>query len=371
LGKIFKRSSTARWYTVVYRAPDDRGVMRQRWETCKGMNKKQAEDYLRAQETAVAAGRYLRPTEQTVEQYLREWADFAREQRLLADTTRAEYLRSIRVHLIPHLGKYKLAALSPMHIQKAYARLTNHNAPDADLSPAALHNIHAALRKALKQAVKWRLIAANPCDGVELPALKKPTIRIAAPPELAALRAALEGHPYRLPILIALATGMRRGEVLALKWADYHAADRTLTVQRALYRADGEVREKGTKKENVRVVQLGDALAAELDIHRVMCPEAAAGDFINARPNGAPLSPNGFSKSFMWLSRKLGLGITLHSLRHTQATVLLAAGVLDIAVAQRLGHSSVMTTKAIYAHVMQHTQEDAARIAEQTLLGGE
>jgi integrase len=171
---------------------------------------------------------------------------------------------------------------------------------------------------------------------------------------------------------VAAALGARRGEVLALRWSDIQ--DGRATVARSLTQTKQGLEFKGTKQERPRVVKLPKSKLAALEAHRIRqdefrCqfgPDYQAGDLIFANPDGSPLKPDSVSATVSLLFRRLKLpkGASLHSLRHTHISHLLADGVPLPVVSARLGHSSVRVTAEIYAHMI-HGQDAAAERWEQ------
>lgn len=306
--------------------------------------------------------------EQRLSDYLEEWLSFTRGR--LEPSTFAIYGMLVRAHLIPALGHYPMNRLTPLDIQRFYATLqeagSNHNSAAKPLSPKSIKNLHAILRKALSQAVRWELLTRNPADAVELPRRIRPATKALTNGDLQRLMTAVENSgAWRIPLLIAIGTGMRRGELLALQWQDYDPEHRVLVVQRALSHVSTKrIVVKGTKTGRVRVVALNESLIQVLDRHREITPYKAPTDWICSHGDGGYLSPHSFTKYFTTLVHTLNLDITLHGLRHTHATALLAAGIPVKVISERLGHASVVITQDIYAHVLPTMQREAAEMME-------
>jgi len=263
MGSVLKRGKV--WY-IKYELP--RGVDGKRqpkMQACTGMTKKEAEIALAEAERSIRRGEHT-STKHTVASYLQKWLDYSRPS--LAVSTAALYGQIINAHLIPGLGSVKLGGLSPLHIQKFYKRLQQEGNERPALSAKSVKNIHGLLHKALEQAVKWSFILHNPSDRVEIPKAVKPTVQAARVDELQRLIAAIEDTgEWRIPIFLALYTGMRRGEVLALRWQDYDPKAQTLAVCRALSQYTGQVSVKSTKTERARVILIPDMLAEALNAH--------------------------------------------------------------------------------------------------------
>lgn len=158
---------------------------------------------------------------------------------------------------------------------------------------------------------------------------------------------------------------MRRGEILALQWQDFNPETRLLVVRRALsHITTKEVGVGSTKTGKVRVIALDDTLVRILEEHREATPYQKPSDCICSHADGTFLIPQAFTKYCGSLMKRLGLAITLHGLRHTHATALIAAGVPVKVISERLGHSSVVITQDIYGHVLPTMQRQAADIME-------
>jgi len=355
MGTVYKRNQI--WW-IKYELPREAdGNRKYKAESCKGMTKREAEFLLAEKERAIRRGEYT-STKHTVTSFLEEWLEYARPS--LASSTAAMYGYIINAHVTPKLGGVKLSDLTALQVQKLYRALQKGGSTRAPLSAKSIRNLHGLLHKALGQAVKWSLIPNNACDSVEPPKIVKPNVQAVGAVDLQRLISTVENTgEWRLPILISIFTGMRRGEVLALRWSDYNASIRTLAVCRALSQYSGAVTVKSTKTERARVVLLPEQLAELLDAHAKTSEHNAPGDYICAGKNGAPMAPKRFSEVFTRLARKLDLPITLHGLRHSHATMLIAAGVPIKAISERLGHSDTNVTLNVYAHVLPTMQQQA------------
>lgn len=366
MGSVIKRG---KHYSIRYEGPrQEDGKRRQIIKACPGMTKKEAEQRLREEELKVARGEFRQPSPTTLAAYLEEWLldiEFN-----VTETTHAHYALLARTHIIPALGSTKLDKLTPLAIQRLYRQLqqpgSNRNAHDRGLSAKSIKNIHGVLHKALARAVSLRLLDRNPADGVELPRCGKRRDNVVSPDEIPRLLAAAESAgQWRIPLLIALGTGMRRGEILGLKWEDFNPATHTMIVRRALGQiADDRVIVKGTKTDRNRVITLNPSLTEVLCRHRATTRHNAPSDWICAREDGSHHIPRHFTRAFERLAKSLGLTLTVHGIRHSHATALIAAGVPVKVVSERLGHSTVMITQDVYAHVLPTMQQQAAEKME-------
>lgn len=202
------------------------GKYKQKWQSCPGMTFKEAQALLRDIENRRDRGEPVGMADQLMTDYLRDWLTSVKM--TVAPTTYREYQNAVERHLIHGLGTHILAKLTPATIQKLYVKLAE------SLAPKTVKNIHCVLHRALEQAMRWKLRVNNPAALVDPPKTERSEIRIAEPQQLRMILRALHGREWYLPTLIALATGMRRGEVLALQWRDFDEDGMVLIVRRAL-----------------------------------------------------------------------------------------------------------------------------------------
>ncbi len=374
MSNVFKRGEV--WY-IRYDLPRGKdGKRKQKMEACPGLSEKEAKQRLREREVARDRGMLVDATRQTLGEYLTEWLQHKRAS--ISPASHKAYEQMIRCHIIPELGGFRLSKLRPIDIQAFYTTLPEKRLDGRGkrLSTKHVAMIHGVLHTALAQAVKLELIYRNPADAVEPPRFASPEVASATEEEITRLLVSIDQSPYRMPILIALATGMRVGEVVGLRWEDYHEQAGLLTVRRSISQVSGEIIVKETKTGKPRPVPIPPSLVAELQTHREWQEGRTAhlgrlwmsdDRWICTRPDGQPFTPNAVTKGFTKLARKIGVGITFHGLRHTQATLALERGVPLKAISERLGHSNPSVTQGIYAHVTPHMQEQAVEVAEYIL----
>ena len=302
----------------------------------------------------------------TVADYLDQWLA---GKRALRDTTRRAYETHIKLYLRPHLGSQRLVDLRPHHIDRMYAAILG-DAERGELKPSTLRRIHATLRSALNTAVKRRLIPWNPALHVELPQDEAYTITVWTPEQVGHFLDTSAGDRlYALYHLVAF-TGLRRGEVAGLRWCDVDLDVGYLRVAQQLILLDDQVRFVPPKtRSGVRTVSLDAATVEVLRAHRdsqqAERDEWADGyrdlDLAFAWEDGSPLTPDHIYRRFQRLTRDAGLPpIRLHDLRHTSASLALAAGVPMKVVSDRLGHSSTTITADLYTHVVPAVAREAA-----------
>jgi integrase len=246
------------------------------------------------------------------------------------------------------------------------------------LSPKSVRHIACVVHGCFEKAVKWQLIPRNPMDGIELPKLARKAPRVVEKGGVAKL---LEraGNTRLYPlILLGLATGARRGELLALKWTDIDFESGVMNVTKSLEQTKAGLRVKSTKSEKPRrfTVPSGalDALAEhriEQDRDRALFgPDYQENQLVFCRPEGGYYSPDRIGARTVELMKKAGLeGVSLHSLRHTHASELLSSGVPIPTVAKRLGHANANITLSIYAHALEADELAAAKIWNDAMAG--
>ena len=332
--------------------------------------KREAQRSLAALVAEVSAGKVTSSTT-TLRELLSAWLDHAEEQ--LSPTTLREYRRLVTKRIEPDLGKLPLRKVTTQRLDAYYASLIREH----DLSPASVRHVHAVLRGALGQAVRWGWIPTNPAASASPPKLRKQEINPPAIGDTRDLLAAADEHDPAFGALLRVlaATGARRGEVCGLRWSDLDRAARTLSITRSVASVDGGIVIKDTKSHAARRIAIDAATLAVLDAHRARSEAVAAACRIEFDPDGfmftneadgsRPLHPDTVTGNFRGISHRLGLkGVRLHDLRHLHATQLLAAGVPVRTVSGRLGHANAATTLNVYAHFLEASDRDAADVIE-------
>jgi integrase len=292
----------------------------------------------------IATGDYVAPAKMTLAQFYTHWLKGIKDS--VKPRTHQWYGDMLRIHVLPHLGELKLSEIMPLHIQEMYASLS-----ESELSQSTVAGIHRALRAALNQAVKWGLLQRNPTDRVGAPRTDKRDMAILNPDQANALLEAAKHTGRRTLFLTALVTGMRKGELLALRWEDIDFDRCTISITGSL----GQDRQRAsTKTARGRRIPVPGQLIDELDRLPRLC------EYVWCTPTGRPVSPRNLDRQFKNLLAKAELpDIRFHDLRHTHASLLLAAGVHPKVVQERLGHSSIAMTIDLYSHLMPGIQESA------------
>jgi integrase len=314
-------------------------------------------------------GEHVDPSRITLADFLDRWErDWVAGN--VTAKTRETYTCHLK-HIRQHLGSMPLQKLQPANFAELYARLQ-----DGDgLAPRTVGHIHRAAHHALSHAVRWGLLRQNPTAVIKPPRPADTEIEILQPEQVRAILDKLSGRTIGKIVSVAISTGMRRAEILALKWKDMDLDGARLRVERAIEQtvSCGLVLKSPKTKHGRRTISLPASIIAEMRAHRVAQQERriALGrgklspeDFIFPAWDGAMRSPNALSQQWLALMRKLGLQASFHSLRHTHASHLIAEGVDIMTISRRLGHAGPGITLGAYGHLLPNTDAKAASIMD-------
>jgi integrase len=320
-------------------------------------------------------GDYVDVGRKTVAEFLREW--LAASAPALRPSTMAGYEHVLNTWVIPRIGHVRLAHLGPMHVSELHASLTSSGRVDGrgGLSPRSVIYAHRILNSALSDAVRWGLVPRNVAALVRPPRLVTREMKVwSAADARRFLDSVADERLYAMWLLFVM-TGMRRGEVLGLRWQDVDLANRRLAVRQTLVEVAYKTHFSEPKtKRSRRSVSLDpvtcEVLACHRERHRSERLLDDESELVFTSADGRPLQPQNVSQSFVNTIRRLGLPmIRLHDLRHTSASLALAAGIHPKVVSERLGHSSIAITLDTYSHVVPGLQEAAASTLASLVLG--
>ncbi|TME06192.1 MAG: site-specific integrase [Chloroflexi bacterium] len=329
-----------------------------------GETRKEVQEKLKVALHQQQQGTLVVGPKQTVEQFFTHWLEDVHKANVRVSTYK-RYQNLLRLHFLPVLGQYQLVKLSPQHIQALYAQKLKEG-----LSPRTIRFLHAVLHKAFDHAVRLSYLPRNICDMVELPRSEKYEYHPLTLEQIQQLLSCAQMHPLEALFVLALVTGMRRGELLALKWRDINFAENTLQVQRALIEVRGEdLRESEPKtahgRRSIYLIPLAiDALkqhrARQLEVRLQHADTWQEQDYIFCTSHGSPFHVTYILNSFRSLLKKASLPrIRFHDMRHSAATLLLSMGTHPKVVQEILGHSNIRMTMDIYSHVLPSMQKDA------------
>ena len=309
---------------------------------------------------------YTQTGKYTVGQWMDEWFE-AYAKVKVRPSSHQTYKGYIENHIKPNIGDIPIEKLTSLQLQKFYRLLlTEGRIPRIEsekqprgLSAKTVRNINQVISSAMDMAVRHKLILSNPTEGCELPKVEHREMKTLPAEQLGAfLREAKESGVYELYYL-DLATGLRRGELLGLKWEDVDLQNGVIHVRRQVARVDGEVKELPLKTKNsyrnISISQDAVAMLTEMEAHR-------SSDYVFPSSTGGPISPDSVNNMLHRVLKRAGLpSIRFHDLRHTFATLALQNGVDIKTVSGMMGHFSAGFTLDTYAHVTTSAQKEAAR----------
>jgi len=316
-------------------------------------------------------GIFVKPGKMRLDEYLVAWLrDYVVPN--LAPRTAEGYDFIIHRHIIPALGKILLTQLRPGAIQKYLSDKLSSGRLDGDggLSAQTVRHHHRTLHDALQLAVKQGLLARNPADAVTVPHVEKTEMHTLDEEGVHIFLEASKTEYYAL-FFLALYTGMRRSELLGLRWIDIDLDLCELSVNRSLHHLQNGTfvfRQPKTAKSR-RLIALTPSTVIVLREHKerqratqlLLGATFAEDSMVFCHPSGTPLLPSTVSHAWGKLAKRLHLKVRLHDARHTHASLLLKQGVSIKVIQERLGHSSINITMDTYAHVMPGMQENAAK----------
>jgi integrase len=360
------------WRLKYDTAPDPAGRRVIKYVTLHG-TRRQAQEEAAKIIASVAGGTHVDPSGETVaqfaERWLRDWADDN-----VSNKTWTRYAQLLRGHLAARVGHLPLQKLRAADLQATYATMAQ-----AGLADRTRLHLHRVTHTMLKHATQWGSVARNVASMVDAPRVKAREVEILTPTQIQAVLDTLRGKSLYPIVATALGTGLRRGELLAARWQDVNLDGRHphLRVERTLEQTKrGGLLFKAPKtKYGRRLVTLPASTVTLLREHHKAQLEQRLALGLGKQSNdalvfsnwdGSTRSPNSVTKEWALAMRKAGLKATLHSLRHTHASTLIASGLDVLTISRRLGHGSPAITLGIYGHLFK-TDDRAAAIMEAAL----
>lgn len=358
------------------------------WKPASGMTKKQIEKELDRQtvlfEEKVTSGEFLQDGNIKLGDFCNQYLEILSTSESVAPTTVAMHKRAIQHYILPALGHIKMKDLKPIHVQKFIQEISkelpntstrNRDQSTMKLKPATIKRYYVVLQSILSRACKLGVISTNPATSskIDLPQQGQAEIEIFTKEEASKMLSCLNNEPliYQALIHLAIVTGARKGELIALTWDNIDLKTGTIIIKQSNYKLTGEeIKTKTTKSGKIRSVSIPPYCVSLLKDYRVhqMQEQIKAGDqwndenWVFTQWNGKPMHVNTPSHWFSKFLAKYDLPHRkFHALRHTSATLLLANGTNIKTVSSRLGHSQLSTTN-IYLHSI----EEADRAASQS-----
>ena len=351
------------------------GKRLQVWRTVRG-TRKDAEAALARLLAEVQSGGAPVDSSATVGDFLRGWLE---RYTGLARSTQERYRELLWLHVIPRIGHLRLDRLRPLHLEDLYRTLQEpRDRGGAGLSGTTVLQVHRVLHRAFTVGMRWGLLSRNPADYVQAPKKSTQEIKPPDPETVRRLLEALQGARLHVPVALVAMTGLRRGEVLALRWSDLDLEAGTMAVVRSLEQTREGLAFKDLKNpRSRRRLPLPPAAVALLRAHRKAQAEErlqagsawADHDLVFPGHLGHPWPPKAFTTAFRKAVARAGLRLRFHDLRHLVATTLLVGGADVRTTAGVLGHADPATTLRVYSHAVQVAQKEALERVQQAILG--
>jgi integrase len=319
-----------RWYAVLSTNDQQTGRRKVKFislPNCKG--KREAQIECSRILTEMKKGAFIEPGKITLAQFVERWRGQIKTQ--VSPRSYERYAEIVHHYIVPALGATQLAKLRPEHISAAYSKTLTGGRRDGagGLSAQTVKHMHTVLKQALRQACLWRTIAYNPADLVKPPKVERREMQTIDADQTVDVIGAARGGRMLVPILLGVLCGMRRGEIVALRWRSVDLDAGQLSVVASAEQSDERVREKETKGGKGRALALSQIIISELRRHRTQQAEMLlklgvrlTDDYhVVTREDGEPIQPRSLSRAFRKFMRRHKLPqIRLHDLRHSHAT---------------------------------------------------
>ena len=344
------------------------GKRRTRFVTVRGTKKAAQAELIRLL-GEVNSGTAVDPSRVTIAEYLNAWLDNDTD---LSPKTIERYRQLVTQQIIPHLGGTLLQRLRPSQVNDWHGTLLRAGGKDGrPLASATVGQAHRILHRGYERALRLELVSRNPVHAVPSPKVTRDEARVLSAEQVDTLLTVLEGHPILPIVTLAVFTGMRRGELCALRWGVLDMDAATIRVDRSLEETAAGLRFKPPKTKHGRrtialpmpaVTALREQWRRQGELWLALgLGRPGADDLVFTQAGVEPWRPDKVSTDFSNLVRRRGLSpIGFHGLRHTHASALIAAGVDVVTVSRRLGHAGAAVTLSVYGHLWGNTDRDAA-----------
>jgi integrase len=322
-----------------------------------------------------AAGQGVDPSKLTTAQFLTSWlADWAAQN--VSPRTHQQYEETVRRYIIARIGQVPIQKLRPNHLQTLYGDLQRGGGRDGrPLSACSVGHVHRLLRRALGHAQTWGVVATNVASAVSPPPIPHSEVQILTEDQIGIALKYLEGRTMRPIVAFLLGTGARRAEACGLRWRDLDLDRGVVTISASLEQTKGDLRLKEPKtRHSRRSVTLSPWLVGELRAHRARQLERRLALGLGRPSDNDPVfplwdgswrSPHVITQKWALLADALGFpDVTLHALRHTHVSQLIAGGADVLTVSRRIGHANPTLTLNTYGHLFRNTDQAAADLTE-------
>jgi integrase len=383
-GHIRRRGKNS--FELKWDVPREEGGRHIVYRSFKGTRREAAAELARLLARA-ADGGHVDPSKLTVADHVRARFEQWKATGAISPKTAEGYAGLIERHIIPHLGSKLVQKLTTRDVEAWHSTLLTsgrkgrYGRPDghAGVSRRTIGHAHRVLSKALREGMRHDLVLKNVAAIQRAPKVTADAMVILTPEQVAELPARLGDHALAAPAIVGLFTGMRRGELLALRWGNVDLTGKVIRVRESLEATKAGLRFKEPKsKAGVRDITLPTIVVEVLHAQRKRLLERrlvlgqgklADTDLVFPAWDGSPQHPDAFGSLWIKLAAQLGLGVSFHGLRHTHASQLIDAGVDVVTIARRLGHSSPAITLNVYAHLFRKDDGKAAAAIDATFKG--
>lgn len=356
-GTVYQRQSDKRWVTEITLEDGSRKALYGKTQEEVIAKKRQAEYEMKQ-------GRFATGPQQKLADHLEHWFESVHKPPMIKLTTHVTQRKMVNKHILPALGHIQLRKLTTRQLDALYSRKL-----EEGLASGSIRLLHGILHEALEAAIRWQLITRNVCNDVTLPRVEKREVQPLDKEQAVHLLKAIKGHELEVFLTVALVTGMRHGELCALKWQDINFDEGTLYVWRTVSYITGHgfVETDPKTAKSKRKILLPSVVLDLLKQHHRHCLEIRlkAGstwqerDLVFSDKSGGFLNPDTLRRKFYKILEKAGLPkMHIHDLRHSAATILLSMGVSMKVIQELLGHSQISMTMGTYSHVLPSMQKD-------------
>ena len=365
-GRIIEEIKGKKYKIIIEAGKDPKTGHRKRIKRSVTGRKKAAEDLLLEITMSLKQGTYIEPKSTTVSEWLDTWLNDYKKMEL-RQTTWESYSDIARLHIKPEIGAVAVQSLRPEQLQKLYKEKL-----ESGLSARTVRYIHQVMRSALQQAVKNQLILRSPTEATTPPKLEQRAITAMTPEQMGAFLSALDNTHYKRTRRIApafkilLGTGLRRGELLGLRWRNIDLDNKVIRIEQGLVMTKGKmwVYQDPKTEQSKNEIPISDYVAGVLQTHWLEMVFEGNADMdkpVFCTKKGTPIIPKNFNRTYYALRKRAGISddVNLHALRHTFATRLLEKGVQMKEIQELLRHTKMSTTADIYTEVSQGMKRDA------------
>jgi integrase len=368
--KIIKNGEKRYEITVEGEKDSLTGKRNRMYKTVKG-SKREANSMMHKMINEMDEGLRVKKSPITVGQWMDQWVSLYLVN--VEETTIVGYKGKIKNYIKPYLGKILLQSLRTEHVQKMINDMLARG-----LSPKNARETFNNLNAAMKKAHVLKMVRENPCMAVELPRVKRYHANVYNVQTMKQVLSVAEGKDIYLIVFLALMTGMRRGELLALRWDNVDLDKKVIKVRSNMVRGENAPVIKEPKTESgIRDLVIGDDVVHVLKQAKIQYlkdrmeqgPLFQDLGFVIRQKDGSPFTPDALTRKWRRFIDENNLpSIRFHDLRHSNATALIQAGINPKVVQQRLGHADVSTTLSIYTHVLPEMDEEAAATLDKIIL---